>query len=311
MKKRKIKENTENQKIINKKIPKHLKEIPLYETGEALMSSDYSFIGGVILFITGMIFICDFGDDSIHLKPWAAVIMYLLFLFGLYLIFARKKVRAYREKHIPSMDGDGINYPWFFGIENKHSYLEWADSALAGHYKVGPRGFEFRLGFEKLVFFYNVGISKERTDSQRRYNIFREHLVECQPMLDQQLPKFTKENIDFLDKRCFYRYSRRNQFLVLACNTVAFWFFRDVGGETGIFLTCLVCGLVEFFIFYFLLKGAYYNYLNENNIREALPDDVGFIKDDGIGVLRPYWGFIYLLLLLALNYALQWLLIWM
>ena len=49
----------------------------------------------------------------------------------------------------------------------------------------------------------------------------------------------------------------------------------------------------------------------ENNIREALPDDVGFIKDDGIGALRPYWGFIYLLLLLILNYALQCLLIWM
>ena len=50
MKKRKIKESTDNQKNINKKIPKHIKEIPLYEKGEALMSSDYSFIGGVILF---------------------------------------------------------------------------------------------------------------------------------------------------------------------------------------------------------------------------------------------------------------------
>lgn len=291
------------------KIPKHIREIPPYELGEALLDSDYTSIGIVGLFIVAMVFLAS-ADDDVSLSPGALIFTLLLFIISLYFIFGRKKYKSYREKHPPVMQGDGISYPGLFGKIHKHSYFEWADSVNAGHFRVGPRGFEFWLGRERINFFYNVGITKAREDSKRRYDVFRQYLIEAIPMVEEKLPEFTKKNVDLLDKRCFYKRSRRNQLLVLLCNLVAFLYFNYLGGNKGVLLTCFICGLVEFCVLYFLVKGAYYHFKNENAIREALPDDVGLIRDDGLGSIRPYWGFIYATLVLAINYGIQYMIIW-
>jgi hypothetical protein len=75
------------------------------------------------------------------------------------------------------------------------------------------------------------------------------------------------------------------------------------------YLVFFVCVLAESIMMFVLLKGAYYHYKNELQLRKKLPDITGVVRDKGVGILRPYWGFLYAVLLFAFTYYLQMLII--
>lgn len=298
------------QKINKPKKKKPVTEISRTEVGYDAFDESWKVLGWFLLFVCGLILVCCLDDDT-SLSALGVVVITIGIIAGIYFVFLRKKLREKRLERVPKMLPEGIRYRWPFGITKVHSYEEWADSINDGHFVIGPRAFEFRLGIEKLSFYYNVGNAGERIKTEDSYEYFTEKLLSVDPMIGEKLPKYSKSNIDLLDKRCFYHLSRRNQLIVLFCNMLLFLWIGSLGGMEAAILSSLVCGAVESIVFYFLIKGAYYNYKNELACREALPDITGPIKDNGLGAIKPYWGFIYLVIVFVINYLIQYTLIWM
>ncbi len=300
-----VKENKRTYRQI-----KSLNDIPRAELGEGAYDFLWQFLGMWLLVFSvlfGLIFL--WSDESVSSRTNANIA--IMFVLAVYLLFVKNAFREKMNKRVLRMNPDGIIYEWPFGITKQHSYSEWAESINAGHYRIGSRGIEFWLGFEKIVFFYNVGHLGERKKAEERYEMFVGYLAEVDPMLREKLPKFTKENIDLLDKRCFYHRSRKHQLIVMFLNMFLFLMLIDSGGHKGAVASAFFCGIIEIFVLYFLSKGAYYNYKNEMEIREKMPDETGLVRDDGIGILRPYWGFIYVVLVFGINYAMQCAILWL
>lgn len=300
-----VKENKRTYRQI-----KSLKDIPRAELGEGAYDFLWQFLGMWLLVFSvlfGLFFL--WSDESVSSRTNANIV--IMFVLAVYLLFVKNAFREKMNKRVLRMNPDGIIYEWPFGITKQHSYSEWAESINAGHYRIGSRGIEFWLGFEKIVFFYNVGHLGERKRAEERYEMFVGYLAEVDPMLREKLPKFTKENIDLLDKRCFYHRSRKHQLIVMFFNMFLFLMLIDSGGHKGAVASAFFCGIIEIFVLYFLSKGAYYNYKNEMEIREKMPDETGLVRDDGIGILRPYLGFIYVVLVFGINYALQCAILWL
>ena len=300
-----VKENKRTYRQI-----KSLKDIPRAELGEGAYDFLWQFLGMWLLVFSvffGLFFL--WSDESVSSRTNANIV--IMFVLAVYLLFVKNAFREKMNERVLRMNPDGIIYEWPFGITKQHSYSEWAESINAGHYRIGSRGIEFWLGFEKIVFFYNVGHLGERKKAEERYEMFVDYLVEVDPMLREKLPKFTKENIDLLDKRCFYHRSRKHQLIVMFFNMFLFLMLIDSGGHKGAVASAFFCGIIEIFVLYFLSKGAYYNYKNEMEIREKMPDETGLVRDDGIGILRPYWGFIYVVLVFGINYAMQCAILWL
>lgn len=300
-----VKENKRTYRQI-----KSLKDIPRAELGEGAYDFLWQFLGMWLLVFSvffGLFFL--WSDESVSSRTNANIV--IMFVLAVYLLFVKNAFREKMNKRVLRMNPDGIIYEWPFGITKQHSYSEWAESINAGHYRIGSRGIEFWLGFEKIVFFYNVGHLGERKKAEERYEMFVDYLAEVDPMLREKLPKFTKENIDLLDKRCFYHRSRKHQLIVMFFNMFLFLMLIDSGGHKGAVASAFFCGIIEIFVLYFLSKGAYYNYKNEMEIREKMPDETGLVRDDGIGILRPYWGFIYVVLVFGINYAMQCAILWL
>ncbi len=300
-----VKENKRTYRQI-----KSLNDIPRAELGEGAYDFLWQFLGMWLLVFSvlfGLIFL--WSDESVSSRTNANIA--IMFVLAVYLLFVKNAFREKMNKRVLRMNPDGIIYEWPFGITKQHSYSEWAESINAGHYRIGSRGIEFWLGFEKIVFFYNVGHLGERKKAEERYEMFVGYLAEVDPMLREKLPKFTKENIDLLDKRCFYHRSRKHQLIVMFFNMFLFLMLIDSGGHKGAVASAFFCGIIEIFVLYFLSKGAYYNYKNEMEIREKMPDETGLVRDDGIGILRPYWGFIYVVLVFGINYAMQCAILWL
>ncbi|MBQ4219793.1 MAG: hypothetical protein II666_09610 [Butyrivibrio sp.] len=300
---------TKKEKKLKTQI-KNIRDIPRAEIGDRAYDGLWVLLGFFVFmafFVVAVVILDDNGQVSVETK----VIAVILFVLSVYLMFLKALFRKMRNERVLRMIPSGILYEWPFGITKQHSYSEWADSINAGHYRIGSRGFEFRLGFEKIVFFYNVALLGERKKAEERYNLFVDYLAGADPMIRQKMPKFTKENIDLLDKRCFYQRSRKHQLIVMFFNMLLYLILLSIsGGHDAVVTTAILCGLVEIFVFYFLVKGAYYNYKNEMEIREKMSDETGLVRDDGIGNLRPYWGYIYLFLVFAINYAIQCILLW-
>lgn len=300
-----VKENKRTYRQI-----KSLNDIPRAELGEGAYDFLWQFLGMWLLVFSvffGLFFL--WSDESVSSRTNANIV--IMFVLAVYLLFVKNAFREKMNKRVLRMNPDGIIYEWPFGITKQHSYSEWAESINAGHYRIGSRGIEFWLGFEKIVFFYNVGHLGERKKAEERYEMFVDYLAEVDPMLREKLPKFTKENIDLLDKRCFYHRSRKHQLIVMFFNMFLFLMLIDSGGHKGAVASAFFCGIIEIFVLYFLSKGAYYNYKNEMEIREKMPDETGLVRDDGIGILRPYWGFIYVVLVFGINYAMQCAILWL
>ena len=289
---------------------KNLKDIPRAELGVGAYDPLWDFLGICFLFAF-FIFALAIWESDGHVSAKTKAITVILFVLAVYLLFLKKKFREKINDRVLRMNPEGIIYEWPFGITKQHSYSEWAESINAGHYRIGSRGIEFWLGFEKIVFFYNVALLGERKKAEERYEMFVDYLAEVDPMLREKLPKFTKENIDLLDKRCFYHRSRKHQLIVMFFNMFLFLILIISGGYKGAVTAAYFCGIIEIFVLYFLFKGAYYNYKNEMEIREKMPDETGLVRDDGIGILRPYWGFIYLVLVFGINYAIQCAFLWL
>ena len=300
-----VKENKRTYRQI-----KSLKDIPRAELGEGAYDSLWQFLGMWLLIISLFgAFVFLWSDEYVSSRTYANIA--IMFVLAVYLLFVKNAFREKMNKRVLRMNPEGIIYEWPFGITKQHSYCEWAESINAGHYRIGSRGIEFWLGFEKIVFFYNVGHLGERKKAEERYEMFVDYLAEVDPMLREKLPKFTKENIDLLDKRCFYHRSRKHQLIVMFFNMFLFLMLIDSGGHKGAVASAFFCGIIEIFVLYFLSKGAYYNYKNEMEIREKMPDETGLVRDDGIGILRPYWGFIYVVLVFGINYAMQCAILWL
>jgi len=301
-----VKENKRTYRQI-----KSLKDIPRAELGEGAYDSLWQFLGMWLLIISlfAAFVFWWWSDEYVSSRTNANIV--IMFVLAVYLLFVKNAFREKMNKRVLRMNPDGIIYEWPFGITKQHSYSEWAESINAGHYRIGSRGIEFWLGFEKIVFFYNVGHLGERKKAEERYEMFVGYLAEVDPMLREKLPKFTKENIDLLDKRCFYHRSRKHQLIVMFLNMFLFLMLIDSGGHKGAVASAFFCGIIEIFVLYFLSKGAYYNYKNEMEIREKMPDETGLVRDDGIGILRPYWGFIYVVLVFGINYAMQCAILWL
>jgi hypothetical protein len=285
-----------------KRQPKIITDIPRSEVGEDAYDIIAKYLGWMLIGISGVILFCYIVETKMP-PTRGIVVLILFFVIGIYLVLIRKILRDHKNDRVHKMLQNGLVYKLPFGLEQENSYEEWADSINEGHFRVGPRGFEFWLGAKKLVFFYNVGLAGERKKSEEAYNAFKEHLIQADSMLQYKLPEFTKSNIDLLDKRCFYHRSRRNQFIALCCNMLLFLCCGSIGGQSGVIITSIVCGIFESFILYFLAKGAYYHYKNELALKEALPDIT-------LGQLKPYWGFIYMVLVFVINYIIQYKLIW-
>ncbi len=272
-----------------------------FDAGESFLY--WNSYGAIILFTLPFIWLLML-DEGILQQPkvyW----MTAYSAWGLYVTLIRYFIRKHRLKTPHKLLTNEVLYQWPFGIQRRHSYEQWADSVRRGHFNIGRRGFEFRLGLEKLTFFYNVGSLNERRKTEISYERFRKHLLDQDSELDRILPVLTKENTDLLDKRFFYHRSRRNQLLVLICNMVFFYTVFDKYDSQSVIVAAVICGIVESFAFYFLLKGAYYHYKNEMKIRKDLPDRTGLVRDRGLGAFKPYWGYVYLILVFALNYFLQ------
>ena len=303
------------KQVIKKETKEEIKEekkdltvIPVKELGDDYSDQLFATIGALVFFsIALLVFAVAIDDYSFNIYTFLFTVVPVL--LGFYFVFVRKKVRKYFYSLTPVMEYDGIKYKWLFGIEKKHSYTQWAASAEKGHYRIGRRGIDFWLGVEKIVFLYNVGVAEERNDSIKRYKMFTDYLVKANPALQYKLPCFSKENIDLLDKRCFYARSRRNQFFVsLAVNFFFLAAYQDKD-SFEFYLVFFVCVLAESIMMFVLLKGAYYHYKNELQLRKKLPDITGVVRDKGVGILRPYWGFLYAVLLFAFTYYLQMLII--
>ena len=300
---------TNKKQPLPDKIPKHLKDIPKTEFKFDYLDKFWSSTGWfTMIFLTLMAWAVYY--DRSYIPRRSLYIFVIGFLLGIYWAIFRKLLRNRYKKLNPRMEDDYIIYKWPFGIKKRHSYAEWAESVNNGHYKVGSRGYEFRLGFERLVFFYNVGIADDRKKSQQRYEFFVDKLLREDPSIGAKLPQFTKSNIDLLDKRCYYHIARRNILIFDGINFLVFLFLGSFGGRTGVIATTAIAGLFQGIIYYYCFKTAYYDLQNEKKIKEKLPDETGLVQDDGIGALRPYWGYVYAILVVVITYLIQCYTIW-
>ena len=259
----------------------------------------YSFLGMYIIYETG----AEFTITKIAIIAGCIIL-------SIYFVVFRDKVIEFRKNHPHLMKERELLYSDLLGHLHSHSYAEWADSIEKGHYRVGARGFEFWLGFEKLTFYYNVGLSTSRKLSEDRYTIFCQYIIAKNPLLKEVLPEFNKDNIDLLDKRCYYHRNRSKQFIIMLINFLVFLMLGCIGGSDGAVFTAMVCGTIEAIVFYNLLKGAFFHYKNEIELEKVLPDRTGLVRDQGIGILRPYWGYIFLIALFGINYIIQYIFIW-
>ena len=292
------------------KYQKNLLEIPRKELGADDIQTNLTIIGFSIIGLFGLILFWLYTGEFDHASLFTRVFLWIVFFIGIYFGLFRKPLKQRQYERMPMMQFDGISYHGPFGIEEKHSYTEWAQSIKKGHYCIGRRGFVFWLGYERIVFLYNVGMTDARNKSQKRYEIFTDYILKADPTLQGKLPKFTKENIDLLDKKCFYHRSRMHQFGVALLNLFVFLCISMDGTWDSCMAAVVVCGVIESLMLYFLVKGAYYNYKNEKKLREKLPDETGLVRDKGIGFLKPYWGFVYTVLVFAFMYYWQYIFAW-
>lgn len=297
------KKTTKEETTTQKKVKTELREIPSVEYGDDSTSRLISVIGWIIIWLFALVAIASI--EEIVTRASAFLRIFCIELFGFYLAKGRSLFEKIKAKRKPKMLDAGILFKWPLGITATHGYDEWARSMEKGHYRVGSRGFEVWLGLEKIIFFYNVGITKERKDSETRYEIFVDYVSRFNPELKEKMPKFTNANIDLLDKRCFYHRSRFQMLLWVMVSMVGFAMLGNMGGTLGVLLSSIVCGTFNGILLFITGKRAYHHYKNELEIRKALPDNTGLVRDRGLGAIRTYWGFIFTAVLLVVIVAAQ------
>ena len=239
------------------------------------------------------------------------IILVISIVVLLYFGWLRKAIYKYKSKCKILLEVDAVLFSSPLLGERRNKYEEWAQSVAAGHFKVGRRGFEYRLGMKKIVFYYNVGLTNARHLSEIQHEYFRKLLVKADQSLDSIMPVFSNANIDKLDKRASYHTTRMFHFLYAFLNIFMLFLLSSIGGITGIALVAVACGLTEAFIFYFSIKSAYFHYKNEMALRKALPDNTGIVRDNGLGVIRPYLGYIAFAVIFLSTFISEFLIIWM
>ncbi len=239
------------------------------------------------------------------------IILVISIVVLLYFGWFRKAIYKYKSKCKILLEVDAVLFSSPLLGDRRNKYEEWAQSVAAGHYKVGRRGFEYRLGMKKIVFYYNVGLTNARHLSEIQHEYFRKLLVKADQSLDSIMPVFSNANIDKLDKRASYHTSRMLHYLYALLNIFMLFLLSSIGGIAGIALVAVACGLTEAFVFYFSIKGAYFHYKNEMALRKALPDNTGIVRDNGLGVIRPYLGYIAFAVIFLSTFISEFLIIWM
>lgn len=293
-----------------KQVEESIREIPTMEFGDEETTTVLRFIGFLLICPAILILLIQLSG-SIELGLWGQWITILSLVLGIYFCFIRHEIKGIVKGRCHRLCGDGIEYTGPFGFKKKHSYGEWAQSMEKGHYTVGRRGYEVWLGLEKITFFYNVGIKKERQKSIYRYALFVDYISKEIPWIREKMPKFTDDNIDLLDKRCYYYRSRFYLTLFTLGNLLLFLLIHGaMYGMKGVVLSSIPFVLFQGFIIYKLIRNSCFDYKNELEIRKVIPDETGLVRDNGIGILRPYWGFIHLILLYVLTGIIQWHFIW-
>jgi len=291
-----------------RKVPKGIREIPIVEEAEIEFDTFKQQLGIWIICIDILVFLIVLGEDVF--TTFAQILLAFVFALGIYFLCFSKFVNKKRLERKIVMEQNEIVHNWPFKLTTRNSYEAWAESIGEGHYKIGRRGFEAWLGVERITFFYNVGLANERKKSCERYRQFKLKITEANPMVGNAMPDYTTETVDLLDKRCFYHRSRRQQFIVQSVNLVAFLFLGVIGGVKGAVITSLISGSIEALVLFNLYKGGYYYYKNELKLKEALPEVKGITTEDGIGALRPYYGFIFATLVFIASYAFEIITIW-
>lgn len=261
----------------------------------------------IIFILTVLILLLLVNDMGV----FETIFMVALTVWLFYFAWLRNFIYKYKSKCKIILEVDAVLFSSPLLGDRRNKYEEWAQSVAAGHFKVGSRGFEYRLGMKKIVFYYNVGLTNARHLSEIQHEYFRKLLVKADQSLDSIMPVFSNANIDKLDKRASYHTSRMLHYLYALLDIFMLFLLSSIGGIAGIALVAVACGLTEAFVFYFSIKGAYFNYKNEMALRKALPDNTGIVRDNGLGAIRPYLGYIAFAVIFLSTFISEFLIIWM
>ncbi len=162
------------------------------------------------------------------------VILWFIIIFVLYSLVLSPLLLRRRKKCGARLEEYNIVKTGLFGQKPPISYSVIEQAVRAGDIHYGKTGLQIGHGSAKLVFHYEIGDSKAQKHMEECHAILQRHLT-------SKLPPFEKKGLDLLDRRYFYKKSRRNHTLSLIGALLLFLlFYFDGISQLGVVITLAI-----------------------------------------------------------------------
>ena len=151
-----------------------------------------------------------------------------------------------------------------FGRTHEVPYMVWNEAVRKGKLRFTTDGIRIRAGREKLFFSYEVGDSAMQAHVIECYDDFRKRLSE-------PTPELTKDGIGLLDRRYYYRRTRRQQIATVLVSEFALFCCMAAGSLGGVMGASLFIAPFLLSALFKLFKGAKLEREVNAKLNKALP----------------------------------------
>ena len=232
-----------------------------------------------LAFIFGLITILDKYKQQFILNWFyvsIAVLVYFLLLHNIRMDYRKKRGYSFGEEGVTVIGGNGKE-------RRMIPYSELENAAARRQIHAKGKGLVIGWGTKKLCFFYEPGDEEAQKQVRKCYAMLQNHIT-------TQLPRFRKTGQDLLDRRFFYKRSRRNQTILLAIGTFLIWVVCQEGSGADpftIMFLAICIGICECANLVILYKSAVFGQSNCMKLKKE------FEGDERIRCGNPYFGKIY------------------
>lgn len=162
---------------------------------------------------------------------------------------------------------EGIVRITAFGTKPPIPYSHIEQTVAAGDFRYKDAGLQIGHGSEKLVFHYEIGNSTAQKHIEDCHRLLQTHM-------QRTLPPFEKKGLDLLDRRYFYKKSRRNQVISLLGATAFFLLFYVLAERSmaSLLLTGIIFGGWECLSIISLGKNAKLDARNQTMLKHNFKD---------------------------------------
>lgn len=156
----------------------------------------------------------------------------------------------------------------FSGNKTSIAYSEIEQEILAGNMRYGHTGMQIGKGRNRLTFHYEIGDVKAQQHVEQCYNVLKSRL-------NTPLLPYDSKIRDLMDRKYFYKKSRRNQTISLVAALLTFLFFsvNEFSNMGFAIIASIILCFWECTTFKLLFRNAKLNCKNHDNLTRILSKD--------------------------------------